>query len=288
MSEEAVTLKPRSHILRAALVLLPLCASTGASQSAPVGRDAAAVPSRRGPRIVASTILEDLQRRKKERPDTSPRELAAYANALLREKGFNYSFDACDILKANGKSVEGDAQPTGALETFRYMLAGVDGRRVAFRIVTRDDEGGGMCGECFFYIPALRVTRDEMVVLSEGRRYRLRRPKAFALDEAALVDRTLRRVVRTWQLPFETIPDGVSPDGTKLYTSFYEDYNLGELLLELSEGGTLRFVARTGARARGGEWVEDFPKDPHNAYLSYMRFRAGGKSYIVKFNGPCT
>jgi hypothetical protein len=128
-----------------------------------------------------------------------------------------------------------------------------------------------------------------MIVRAEGGVYRLRRPKEFLLDEAVLVDRTLRRVLRAWQMPFQTIPSGVSADGSKLYVEFNEYKGPHELLLELSEDGTLKFRARSEVGLRGrGEDILDFPKDPNNAYLSYMRFKVGGKTYIVKFNGPCT
>jgi hypothetical protein len=242
----------------------------------------------RAPKIRASTVLEDLLERKKQRPRISPRALAAYGNTLLRVKGLNYSFNACDILKANGKEAESDTRPRGALLTYAYELTSADGRSMSFRILSTDDEGGGMCGECFFDIPVLRVTKTEMLVRAEGGTFRLRRPKEFVLDEAMLVDRSLRRVLRTWQMPFETAPAGVSPDGSKLYVDFYDGLAPDELTLELSDDGTARFRARGDVRLREGEWIKDFPKDPANDYLSYMRFKSGGKTYVVKFTGPCT
>ncbi|HKG15171.1 MAG TPA: hypothetical protein VKB12_17745 [Pyrinomonadaceae bacterium] len=36
------------------------------------------------------------------------------------------------------------------------------------------------------------------------------------------------------------------------------------------------------------ELIKDFPKDPDNDYLSYMRFKAGGNTYVVRFTWPCT
>ena len=40
--------------------------------------------------------------------------------------------------------------------------------------------------------------------------------------------------------------------------------------------------------AGGGEWIEEHPKDTRDDYLSFMRFRAGGGSRVIRFNGPCT
>jgi hypothetical protein len=281
-------LKKRSPLLMTLFVLSMLCALSAAPHTAVNVRSQGAAVPRRAPKILASTILEDLLKRKRQRPRTSPRELAAYGNALLREKGFNYMFDSCGILTATGKSAEEASAPLGTRQTFSYRLERVDGRGVNFQIVDDNNEAG-LCSECFFEIPALRVTKREMVIRAEGGVYRLRRPKEFLLDEAMLVDRTLRRVMRTWQMPYQTIPSGVSADGSKLYVEFNEGQGPDELLLELSEGGTLKFRARSEVGLRGrGEDILDFPKDPKNAYLSYMRFKVGGKTYIVKFTGPCT
>ena len=243
--------------------------------------------SKHKPKIITSTILDDLQKRKKERLDLSPRELAAYANTILEPKGFNYDFDACEILEVNGKSTGRDALPLKSPETFSYKMAQSDGRDVTFHITA--DGGDGMCGECFFQIPALQVTREEILIVAEGEQYWLKRPKAFILDKAELVDDTMQNVLRTWQLPYQTVPAGISPDGSKIYVEFYEGQELGELILELSEDGKLRFKARSDVDLQGeGEWVEDHPQDPENTYLSFMRFVVGGKTYIIKFTAPCT
>jgi hypothetical protein len=61
------------------------------------------------------------------------------------------------------------------------------------------------------------------------------------LDEAALVDGTMTKVLRTWQLPYQSVPVGISPDGTKLYVEFYE-HELDALVLELLEDGRVRFM----------------------------------------------
>lgn len=281
-------LRKTSSLPQVVFALSLLCVSTVAPRSFEGGQHGSAAVPTRAPKIRATTILEDLLKRKKERPRTSPRALAAYGNALLRSKGYDYSFDACDILKANGVDVESNKPPTGKLVTYKYKLEQLSGRALTFGILSRDDEGGGMCGECFFEIPALRVTKTEMVVLADGGWRRLRRPKEFALDEAALVDESLRLTLRTWQMPFQTIPSGVSADGSKLYVEFHTDRGPEGLLLELSDDGTLKFRARRDVPLSEGEWVKNFPKDPKNDYLSYVRFKTGGKTYVIKFTGPCT
>jgi len=80
----------------------------------------------------------------------------------------------------------------------------------------------------------------------------------------------------------------VSADGTKLYVDVYQD-GLEGLVLELSEDGLIQFRARSETQLQGeGTEIEKHPKDPKNAYLSFMEFQAGGKKYIVRFSAPCT
>ncbi|HEX6622427.1 MAG TPA: hypothetical protein VF064_01850 [Pyrinomonadaceae bacterium] len=257
-----------------------------ATQRGARGGPAAAARTNGVPRLRPSNILDDLRKRAEGQPRPAPRELAAHANDLLARKGFDYRFDACEMF-ASAKPVERDETEQPATVVYPYRLTREDGGGpILFHLVGEAD--GSMCGECYFPLPALRVTKREMFVVADGVRYRLRRPTGFMLDEAHLVDSTLRRVLRTWQMPFQTIPAGISPDGKLLYLSFYDDTGLGDLVLEVSEGGTPRFAVRKDVIEGEGEWIEDHPKDPKNAYLSFMRFRSGGRSHVVRFSGPCT
>ena len=145
-----------------------------------------------------------------------------------------------------------------------------------------------LCGECWASVPSLQVTNKEMALIAEGKRYRVRRPPSFILDEAQLVDETLKKVLRTWQLPYQAVPIGISADGTKLYLDFYTDYELDHLVLEVSENGPPQFRDRAVIKSTEGKSIEDHPKDPTNAYLSFVSFRVGEKSYRIKFSAPCT
>ncbi|HEV8188852.1 MAG TPA: hypothetical protein VGP83_13950, partial [Pyrinomonadaceae bacterium] len=123
---------------------------------------------------------------------------------------------------------------------------------------------------------------------AEGKSYRVRRTRAFFLDEAQLVDSSLKKVLRKWVVPFQIVPTGISADGTKLYLEHWSQDPADGLVLELSEDGRLAFRERAGLELKEGTWIEDFPKDPNNAYLSYMKFEVGNKTYIIRFTAPCT
>ncbi|MET0624937.1 MAG: hypothetical protein ABW250_18455 [Pyrinomonadaceae bacterium] len=240
------------------------------------------------PTLKASNVLEEVRRRKASRPALSASALARYGNELLARRGFDYDFNVCELFPPGALTRGGGMRPDGTRTpvTLEHRMTRADGREVGFKLVT--DDRGGMCGECFVTLAALRVTKGEMTAVVDGVTYVLKRPAAFALDEAHLVADDLKTVLRTWQLPYQTIPAGVSPDGRSLYLSFYEDAGLDELVLEITEDGRSRFRAAREAGAKGGERVTEHPKDPSDDYLSFMRFRSGGRTHVVRFSGPCT
>ena len=237
-------------------------------------------PSYQRPVTVSSSkILEELAQRKQKEPAITSKQLAAIGNELLEKRGFDYMFDVCDILsKRDRASIE---------TTVGYDLSLKNGEKRSFRFTVAGDVEG-MCGECWTMLPSIQVTAKEMVLVAEGKRYHVRRPVPFILDEVELVDATLKKVSRKWQLPYQTIPIGISKDGAKLYLDFYTEYDLDGVILELSENGTLAFRDRTEVQMVEGKFLEDHPKDPTNAYLSFIRFDAGDKTYIIRFSAPCT
>jgi len=237
------------------------------------------------PALKPSNIIEEVKRRKALHPALSAAGLARYANALLARAGFDYDFDVCEIFMRPELAAAMSGETLGTL-TFRYRMVTLDGRGLMFGVVT--DDRGGPCSECFLHVAALRVTKGEMYVVAGGVTYGLKRPASFALDEAHLVDADLKKILRTWQLPYQTIPAGVSPDGRSLYVDFYEDSGLGELVLEISNEGRPRFRVRREVVSVEGEWIEERPPDSLDDYPSFRRFRSGSRTHVVRFNGPCT
>ena len=277
--------------LKPALVAVCVAAALYAPARMPRGATASAAAEANDdqsqlPTLKPSNILEEVKRRKSLEPRLSASALARYANELLKQKGFDYDFDVCEIFPREMLAGGTPGGATGALHTFDRPLTRLDGRGVTFRFVA--DDYGSPCSECFLHVPALRVTKDEMELVAGGVTYTLKRPAAFALDEAQLVGSDLKTVQRTWQIPFQTIPAGVSPDGRSLYLDFYEDTGLDELVLEVSDEGRPRFRVRREVVSAEGESVEEHPTDLLNAYLSFMRFRSGGRTHVVRFSGPCT
>ena len=224
-----------------------------------------------------SLVLEDVSDRNKKQPSLTPKELAAYANALVEKRGFDYSFDLCGVFRRPDRLPPKSAFPS------KMALAGGGKLTIKFTVLGPQDS---LCSECWSDIPSLQVTKREMLVVTNGQRYRVKRPASFSLDEVELVDEKMKTVLRTWQVPFQSVPKGISTDGTKLYLGFYNG-ELDRLVLELSEDGRIKFRDRGEAQLEGeGEWIENHPKDEENGYLSFMRFRVGNKSHIIRFSAP--
>lgn len=228
--------------------------------------------------VSSSNIVQELAERKKKQPAITSRELAVIANELLEKRGFDYMFNVCDALYMR--------KSTDLTANYEWPLTSGAKRNFRFTVFSSAE---ALCGECGqSRLPSVQVTKKEMVLVAEGKRYRVRRPASFYLDEVELVDPTLKKVLRTWQQPYEAIPVGISRDGKKLYLDLWTEYHLDGLVLELSETGTLAFRDRTEAQMVEGNLIEDHPKDPNNAYLTFIRFDAGDKTYIIRFSAPCT
>lgn len=277
-----------SRTLFAACVAAFLCAHARPSRAPSAARAAVAAEGQSQlPTLKPSNVLDAVRLRKSQAPRLSASGLARYGNELLARRGFDYDFDACELPTPDGLKERG-LRPDGTWTqvTLEHRMTRTDGRDVTFKLV--GDDRGGMCAECFHTVPALRVTKGEMMVVADGVTYTLKRPASFKLAEADLVADDLKTVLRTWQLPYQTIPAGVSPDGRTLYLSFYEDAGLDELVLEIKEDGRPLFRAAREAGAKGGEWATGPPRESLDDYLSVMRFRAGGRTHLVRFSDPCT
>jgi len=262
------------HVSFLVLALIPTLQLSAFAQTA-----------RKGPPVLSvnrSNIISEVSERAKQSPSLTPVELAAYGNDRIARKGFDYRFDICDILNHRDPT---SSSPAEFMRNHQMTLT--DGGKLTFSFAI-ENPYDSLCGECWVSVPSLQVTNKKMALIAEGKRYRVRRPPSFILDEAQLVDETLKKVLRTWQLPYQTVPIGISADGTKLYLDFYDYYELTQLVLELSENGPPQFRDRAVIKSSEGKVIEDHPKDATNAYLSFMSFRVGERSYRIKFSGPCT
>lgn len=237
-------------------------------------------------RIFPAKLYQEIEKKATAEPNITPAMLAKYGNDLLARKGLDFEFDLCEFLAKYNRTPP-SRLASDKPRTYKLPMTQTDGRPVTFEARFESEGGGGPCGECFISIPATRVTAKEIEVIAGGKKYVVVRPRLFSLDEIDLVDQTMRRVVRTWH--FGGTPIGVSSDGAKLYFEVYfESGSSPNIMLELSETGAMRFLPRDEIKFPKGEEVTKHPNDPKNAYQSFLRFRFGVKSFILRYSEPCT
>jgi hypothetical protein len=233
--------------------------------------------------VTPANVLQEVYQRKQQQPSITASQLAQYANELVENRGFDYDFDVCHAVPRGVRT-------KAPKWTVRNNLSLSNGRKLSmeFAVDNPNEAYGSLCGECSTQIPSSRVTKHEILLVADGKQYRVRRPATFILDEAELVDASMEKVLRTWQLPYQTVPIGVSPDGAKLYLYIYQ-YELDDLVLELSEGGNVAFRDRAEVGLRDeGEWIENLPRHAAKTKLGFRQYHAGNKKYIVRFIPPCT
>jgi hypothetical protein len=263
------------NLLRASVVILALVWTFLPSAIAQTASKRTPIHDVKGSGIVAAVMERATQA-----PSLTPVELAAYGNDLIAKNGFDYDFDVCEALNH-------DRNRTLLAKFLTYQLTLTKGGKTSFRF-TMGYPDGGLCGECWTSIPLVQITSKEMTLIAEGERYRVRRPSSFYLDDVQLVDATLKKVLRTWQLPYQAVPIGISADGTKLYVDFYKGLGLDHLVMEVSQNGPPQFRDRAVIKSSEPKLIENHPKDPNNAYLSFTSLRVGERIYRLKFFAPCT
>lgn len=235
------------------------------------------------PRLQPSTALEDLRAEIEKNPMVSRRKLATMGNRLLRQKGCNYYLEMCAPGKANQQPKPirlGDH----TVMRYLYTLALSNGERQRFQILIEQPDAHD--GGCSFAIPCLQVGANDLTILASAggadRTYTIKRRADFRLNEVELVDKRMKRVIRRWTTPHQTDFVGISADGTRLYAEPYVD----GLLLEVAADG-IRLRAASEVKFIGESvLVENAPVTKKTEHLTYVRFRAGKTSYILRYVAP--
>jgi hypothetical protein len=247
-------------------------------------------------------LLErDVRRFINTHPDVSAERITAYANSALQKYGYIYKFHSCDFLES--KKLEplnaGHHPSVRSIYSLPFDLA--RGGRRAFKISC---ECIGPCSFCYALIPAIDVSSQNILAVLDGKKYLLNRPVEFRLEEMEFVDDTMKKVIRKWEVPDETFPIGISADGRTLYlpVEFTESDHGANMWLLWKEGkkshpSSVLAISPTGirfevaAKALVDQDIEkglDIPAGPDSGNLALKLFLVKGKTYIIRYPGPCT
>ena len=262
-------------------------------------------------RVRPSYLLRRINRELDRHPSMPISQFVAEANSEIARQGFDYEFEV------NGFLSERQVRPLVPLnpndsqtEPYEFNLTTIQGAEVHLQMDV--DIMEGPCGERYTLIPAVHVTNQEMELVVDSRHYSVKRPSGFGLEQMQLVDEKTKRTLRTWELPFYSEALGVSLDGSTLF--LLPNFNIyaskqavslrpvaasmpmivdlqvanraPQLILAVSDRGVQFAIKDELIERETSELLDD--RDPNLPYVGYRRFHVGNKSYVVRFQWPCT
>jgi hypothetical protein len=230
------------------------------------------------PKLMPSSLISDIEALAGRKPASTAGALAALANTKLATSGFEFETDPCD-MESTPTTDKYPGEYGGVYHV--YKINEGPGKERSF---LAREPGDAPCG-CWLNLPVTAATQKRLVLVSDGGPFEIKPPKKLLLEEAMLVDASLRKVVRTWVVPNGGPPDGISTDGKKLYIAIEKT----PLLLEIADTGMLRFIPRkTPAVITKFTDLTKYPKDRQNDYLGFRRFTKGKIIFTIKFSNVCT
>ena len=241
-------------------------------------------------------ILKEVAKFKREKPNSTAQEVAAYGNELLPRFGFEYGLDLEKIITRKIKQrqtkpvkVEGD---DSSYVTFGLDLVSTTGVKKKL-VVTAPADSVCCCGYYYTSIPVTRITPKELTVVIDSQEVVVTRPKDFPVVQDYIFGKQEAKPtkLRSWEVPYETNPYGVSSDGLKLYI----ETEIDGLLLEISENGSLKFAPKDSEQiVTKGEDVNKLPPPKVGEILhksgefGLMRYVLNDVPYVIEFPYPCT
>lgn len=240
--------------------------------------------------IKPSILFEELEKRKSENTKLKPTELAQIANELIPKYGVNFWVDLSGLIEKKTKSKQIIDLADGNVR-INFLLNLSNSTRKSFQIDSPTDSC--CCGYAYADFPVSKITSDKMTVIINGESYEIKRSKeiSFSQEHILIDNETKSKKIRSWQVPFEMSPFGISGDGKNLYIKSENE----EILLEISENGNLKFVPKDFPNLlTNGKDLRRFP-EPKLGEILYksgetglMLFKSANKQYIIDFPYVCT
>jgi hypothetical protein len=182
----------RAHIQSVAIWFLLVTGSFTVTQSGSLS--IGAEPSKR--QFVANAQYEperllerDVRRFIDTHPGASAEGITAYANSALQKHGYIYKFHSCDFIDSRKLEPLNSGHDPAIHSVYSLPFDLARGGRRTFKIHVEDV---GPCSNCFALIPALSFSAQSVLAVLDGKKYLLKRPVEFRLEEIELVDETMK------------------------------------------------------------------------------------------------
>lgn len=239
--------------------------------------------------IERSDLIEQLKQKKKDSPKVVASDLADYANDLLAKTGLNFEFglspEICKAIADKKARTKAQQNPAFGI-TARFNQERGEPVAIKFSDIATDIDA---CGTCAVEMPVITISDKDFVTIIQGLNIKLQLSPDISLEKVELIDnQNLKNVVRSWQMPFQTTPIGVSEDKTILYLEL-PIAELSDLALQIYGTGAIQFAAKKDLNLKDeAKMLKDAPKDSNNSYLSYITFGAGAAKKTLRFSAPCS
>lgn len=145
-------------------------------------------------KISPAKLVEKVGQKIKANPKMTSSVVTAFANSLLEKYGYDYAFEVCEFIsRPNGVDSFFEAK-----KVFQKNLLKLNGSKQPIQF---SGVMGGMCSECFAEFPVRKLVKSELHLMIGGKLYPFKRPKNFNLDQMDLMDTTMTKVIRSWDVP---------------------------------------------------------------------------------------
>ena len=229
------------------------------------------------PKVLPSLLVKDVNARSTSNPKIEASELAAYANGKLKQNGYGFEVDPCD-LKTETTKISFPGDDGGVFHIYRLKNSAG-----GYESFMAREPGDAPCG-CWLNLPVTKAGKSVLNIVADKSVLSVQTPKDLIIEDVELVDISLRKIVRKWLVPQGGGPDAISTDGLKLYF----ETGIDALYIEITEDGSLQFVPKSSLTIISKHTdLKKFPHDPNNAYLSFRKFSNGKRLLIVKFSEVC-
>jgi hypothetical protein len=244
-------------------------------------------------KIKPSLLLDKLAKEKSENPKISKDELVKFANELIHKYGVDFWVDVAGLIenKTEANEIEELIDDFEFNVRFSFTATLSNSKEKSFQIESPRDSC--CCGYAYASFPVSNITSDKMTLIVDSKPFELNRNKDISFSqEHVLIENVLSpKKIRSWQIPFETYPFGISEDGMKLYV----DYEETGLLLEIGEHGEIKFVSKDAQHIiKNGKDLRRFPEPKVGEILfksgenGLMKFKSANRTFIVDFPYVCT
>jgi hypothetical protein len=235
--------------------------------------------------VQESALIEQIKSLKSSNPKITAAELAKSANDLLVKNGIAYKiyFDSatCQKIRAIKQSQKDPNAPIKLGASLQSVGAEKASLALPQPILTTPE-----CGDCYVEMPILEMTDTDFVTLIQGHNIKFNLPQNFSVNKIYLLDNNdASKKIRTWRVPYRTVPIGVTYDQSVIYLGF-ENPDLSVLSLAVFESGVFEITTRAEAE-EGGGGKSDKTTQSVETGNQIIRFDRWKTKYLLSYKPSC-